>query len=319
MRIKLGSVSRILSGDKVVDNYALNLLGVQVLRTIAARGVYNIFPASPNGIVKERFAELIREGIVAWPDFLPRDEFERVRQECETLIRNHSQVRVERSGANRIEKLNLRNVEISPLSSLHRLTTDERLQKILETAEKRPLSPLSAHATVEHLIQGPAHSLEDPQTRIHSDTFFTCHKAWLYLSDVSLEDGPLIYLKGSHKVTPRQLLHIYKWSCTRTPDVEPSRRVTVGELAKMRERRAILTCASNTLVIANVCGYHGRLQGNQGRERWAVHLALRTNPFGVFLKQHVLAAAESIRRTSSTGNRGRRAHEGASEADGRVA
>jgi hypothetical protein len=292
MSIRFGSVGRIFSGDKVVDSYPLNILGAQVLRTIAARLLYNSFsasyhavPASLSDITQEKVAELQREGIVTWPDFLPRDEFERVRRECFNLIRNHSQVGVHSWGANTIENLGLREVNTDAMLSIQRLTIDPRLEGILGAAEKRPLGPLFDVAEVEHLTQGLAKDLEDPQSQVHSDTFFACHKAWFYVSDVSMEDGPLLYIKGSHKVTARRLFYIYKESCTRKPDADPSRRVTSKELAKMRERKEIFTCASNTLVIANVCGYHGRLQGEAGRERWAVHLSLRTNPFRVHLKR----------------------------------
>jgi hypothetical protein len=285
-----------LSGNKVIDSYFLNCLGAQVLRTVAARWIYNAFPVSVSGIAKEKFAELRREGIVAWPNFLPRDDFERVKRECVTLVRNHNEVKVERWGANTIERVYLNNVEPGATPSIHRLTTDARLQAILEAAEKRTIGRLSPYAQVEHLIQGPAKNSEDTQTQIHSDTFFTCYKVWFYVSDVSLEDGPLIYIKGSHRLSPRQLLHIYKWSCTRKPEADQSRRVTASELAKVWQRKEILTCASNTLVIVNVYGYHGRLQGEPGRERWAVHLQLRANPFRVHLKQRLRAAAESFRR-----------------------
>jgi hypothetical protein len=286
-RRRLGSVGQIFSGDKVVDSYSLNVLGAQVWRTIAARLIHNTFPASHiSGITKEKFAELQREGIVAWPDFLPRDEFERVRQECLKLI---LQVDMARSGVNTHETMRLRNVEAGAMSSIHRLIIDPRLQGILEAAEKRPLGPLSdfMFAEVERLTQGQANNLEDPQSQVHSDTFFSSHKAWLYVSDVSMEDGPLFYIKGSHKVTPRQLFYIYKHSCTRRQDDDPSRRVTAEELAKMSERKEIFTCASNTLVIANVCGYHGHLQGEAGRERWAVHLGLRADPFRVLLPRRL--------------------------------
>jgi hypothetical protein len=294
MGIKLPSVDRIFSGDKVVDSFLWNCLGAQVLRTVAARWIYNTFPVSVSGIVEDKFAELRREGIVAWPNFLARDDFERIKRECATLIRNHDQVKVEKWGANTVERVFLKNAEPDATPSIHRLITDERLQGILETAEKRPLGRLSAHAQVERLIQGPGQNSEDTQTQIHSDTFFACHKCWFYISDVNLEDGPLIYLKGSHKLNPRQLLHIYKWSCSRRLDDDQSRRVTASELAKMRQQKEIFTCASNTLVIANMYGYHGRLQGEPGRERWAVHLQLRADPFRVLLRRRLHVAVDSL-------------------------
>jgi hypothetical protein len=41
----------------------------------------------------------------------------------------------------------------------------------------------------------------------------------------------------------------------------------------------IVTCPRNTLVVANVCGYHRRLQGQAGRQRQALALSLRGHPF----------------------------------------
>lgn len=287
---ELGLVGRVFSGDKIVDSYSLNCLGAQVFRTIAARGVYNAVPVSVSGIVKEKFTELEREGMVAWPNFLPRDEFERVKRECGTLVRNRSQVKVKTWGANRMESVPLREVEVGALSGIQRLMTDGRLREVLVAAEKRSLGNLSDYASVQRLVQGPGENSVDAQTQIHSDIFFNCHKVWFYLSDVGLEDGPLFYIKGSHKLTPRQLLHVYKWSTRKRDTDDPSRRVTAEELAKMGQGKEICTCVGNTLVIVNVCGYHGRLQGEVGRERLAVYIPLRADPFRVLMKDRLRTA-----------------------------
>jgi hypothetical protein len=280
------------SGDKVVGSYLLNVLGAQIFRTVTARSIFNSVPvlsgafrSSPGDTVKKKFAELRREGIVVWPDFLPRDEFERVRQECFNLIRDNSQVEVERWGPNTLEIRRVRDGEAGAMSSIYRLIADRRLRGILEAAEKRPLGPLTDRTTVERLTQGEAKNLEDPQSQVHSDTFHTCHKAWLYVSDVGMEDGPLFYVKGSHKMTLRQLYYIYRHSYTIRQGDDQSRRITADELSKLGGPKEIYTCASNTLVIANTCGYHGRLQGEAKRERWTVHLNIRANPFSSFLKR----------------------------------
>jgi hypothetical protein len=45
----------------------------------------------------------------------------------------------------------------------------------------------------------------DPQTALHSDISYPSMKAWLYLTDVALEDGPFVYVPGSHRATPARL------------------------------------------------------------------------------------------------------------------
>jgi hypothetical protein len=58
---------RISSGDKVVTSPALNILGVQVFRTLAARGPYNVRRVPVAQAVAGEVEELRREGIVVMP------------------------------------------------------------------------------------------------------------------------------------------------------------------------------------------------------------------------------------------------------------
>jgi hypothetical protein len=279
MTVRLGSIGRVFSGDKVVDSKLFNVLGAQVFRTIAARSIYNARRADVSEPVRAKLDELGRDGIVVWPDFLPRDHFENVRRECVELAMSHDQILDRESGPTTIQALHVRKVEDHLLPNILKFLADQRLQELFEGAERRPLGPLSKFAKIEHVTQGVPDKLEDPQSQHHSDTFFTCHKAWFYVSDVTMRDGPLTFIKGSHKLTPRRLQYIYQDSCTRTEESDPSRRVTADEMAEVRDRKMILTCPRNTLVIANVCGYHSRLQGEPGAERWAVQLGVRVDPF----------------------------------------
>src|SRR6476620_1041852 len=76
----------ILSDKKIINDRALNLLGVQVARSIAARVVRNrrLFPVNPE--LQDKREELEREGIVTWPDFLLPEDFAAVRHECLKLV-----------------------------------------------------------------------------------------------------------------------------------------------------------------------------------------------------------------------------------------
>ena len=144
----------------------------------------------------------------------------------------------------------------------YKFLTEPRLHAILEAAEKRPLGYLAGHRVLERLIQGPVGEPEDdPETELHNDTYFSNHKAWLYLNDVEMENGPFVYVKRSHRLSPTQLYYVYRESCTRN---QGARRVARDELERLGLQETIVTCPKNTLVIANVFGFHRRLRGRPG-------------------------------------------------------
>jgi hypothetical protein len=235
MNIRLGSIGRVFSGDKVVESRVLNVLGAQVFRTIAARSIYNTRQVGVSDEVKDKLTTLVRNGIVVWPNFLPATHFEGVWRECFDLVPAHRETLNRTSGANTVQALHVRKVEPELLPNLHKFLADRRLHELVEGAERRPLGPLSKFAKIEHLIQGKVEEEADPQSSHHSDTFFNCHKAWFYVAPVTMKDGPLTVNKGTHKLTARRLGYIYRDSCTRTKEADPSRRVTDKEMAEIGE------------------------------------------------------------------------------------
>lgn len=294
MTLRLGSVGRVFSGDKVVESQLLNMLGAQVFRTIAARSIYHARPVAVGEDVQDKLATLERDGIVIWPDFLSSKHFEHVRRECFELVPTHPETLTRTAGANTLHALHVRKVEPERSPNIRSFFADRRLEELMEAAERRPLGLLSKYGKIEHLIQGREEEGADPQTSHHSDTFFNCHKAWLYVAPVTMQDGPLTFNKGTHKITPRRLAHIYRDSRIRTADADPSRRVTAEEMAEIGEPM-VLTCPGNTLVVANVCGYHSRLQGEPGAERWALQLGVRTDPFRTLPMAKTLSKAKRER------------------------
>ena len=266
----------IFSDKKTIDNRALNLLGAQVTRSIAARIVHNRRSFPVDRELQGKLEELEREGIVTWPDFLLPDDFDAVRRECLKLGTNGGLPVFGQFGTSKVEKLLLAN---AGTSQLWRLLADRRLQNLLEMSERRPLGDLMGWcAQLEQITQVPANS-GDPESELHSDIFFTSHKAWFYLSDVRRESGPLAFVKRSHWLTPQRLYYIYKESCTRAPGANASRRISRDEKRKIGDETVII-CPSNTLVVANTCGYHRRLQGKIGEKRLSIHLQVRHDPFG---------------------------------------
>jgi hypothetical protein len=277
MAFAITPLKEALSGDKVVNSKLLNLLGVQVQRTLAARLIYNLRRGPVDHAVKDKIDELRREGLVIWPDFLPPDHFAGLQREYLPLLDGHAdQLTVYQHGPNTYEIAQIRNYDESVLPHTYKFLAEPRLQALLEGAERRPLHRLSGHRVLERLIQGPDGEKEDPETILHSDTFFTNHKAWLYLSDVDMDNAPFVFVRRSHHVTPTRLYYIYKESCAGN---RGSRRIARDEVEQLNMQETTVICPKNTLVIANVAGFHRRVRGRPGCRRYAVHVSLRVNPF----------------------------------------
>src|ERR1700726_1013593 len=51
---------------------------------------------------------------------------------------------------------------------------------------------------LSHAVEGPA----DPQRDLHTDTFHPTVKAWLFLTDVTQDAMPFVYVPGPRRLTP---------------------------------------------------------------------------------------------------------------------
>jgi hypothetical protein len=277
----LTALRRIPSADKIIDSRVLNRLGVQVARIFAARLLYRARLVRTSTSVASHVNTLIEDGVLVLPDFLAPEQLAAIRAECDGIQARGQQLRPSTWGPNTLTSVWVRQLDAGDVPAIRAFFNDERLQAIAAGAERRLLPALVQDAEVEFLVQGtptPAAST-DPQTICHSDTFFNTHKIWFYLDDVTLAHGPLAYIRGSHRLTSARLGFAYEHSWKRDPSSDPSRRIGGAELDRCGGSEAVLTCPANTLVIANTCGYHRRLQGQPGFRRRALQISLRANPF----------------------------------------
>jgi hypothetical protein len=125
----------------------------------------------------------------------------------------------------------------------------------------------------------------DPQTRLHADTFHSTTKAWLYLTDVNMNEGAFTYVPGSHKLTPEKLewLHRKSLRASHSDDKETregSFRIENSELEALGLPPPVqLAVPANTLVVADTSGFHARgpsISGSLRVEIWALG---RRQPF----------------------------------------
>lgn len=121
----------------------------------------------------------------------------------------------------------------------------------------------------------------DPQRVLHRDTFHSAIKLWLFLEDVAETDGPFEYVHGSHRMSRAR----YRWEHAQARKASLKRgggsfRIDPAELPALGlpPPRAYAV-RENTLVIADVRGFHRRGGAQTGATRLALYANLRTSPF----------------------------------------
>ena len=267
---------QVLSDEKVVSSPLLNRLGVQLVRSALAHGLYRVRPRPVPDEVRREVDALRRDGVVVLPGFLPEDQFEALRTEFFDVVEHHIDDFMTLDDANVYQMGYVHELGEQLIPKTCQFLREPRLRALLEGAEKRTWGAFFRLAGLECITYGDSVTT-DPQVALHSDSFHHTHKAWLYMDDVTRENGPLAVIKGSHHLRLGQLRHIYAHSNKSGHD--PSRRIPREELEHLGLEETVVVCASNTLVIANTHAYHHRTQGRTGAKRYAIHLMARARPF----------------------------------------
>jgi hypothetical protein len=182
----------------------------------------------------------------------------------------------------------LKNKDVA--STLNKISekTYEHIIKCLggETPEIRKKFEENTFAQRVHNKPGDG----DHQKYAHVDTFFPAVKWWWFPDEVKLEHGPFHYAKGSCYPTDTYLDWIFhesmnivegKYEKWKGKDhMEGSYRASEEELIAMNFKLEPITVKANTLVIANVAGFHSRGEVETEYTRNAIHGSIRIDkPF----------------------------------------
>ena len=139
-------------------------------------------------------------------------------------------------------------------------------------------------ASIYLTVQGDELRNPDVQKELHRDTFQPAIKFWYFLEKVTLAEGPLEYVIGSHLLTPARL----RWEYRRSVEASrPGSRDTGGSFRideQMLQSLGLglprpLGVRENTLVIADVRGFHRRAHGTLGSRRISIYGNVRPRPF----------------------------------------
>ncbi len=153
------------------------------------------------------------------------------------------------------------------------------LVRYIGSADVEPIVYLQT--ILSHVLDG---ALPDPQLSLHADTFHPSVKAWLFLTDVAEDDGPFVYVPGSHRLTEQRLA----WERRMSIEIHAQDRLTrrgsfrvdasaLAELGLPAPRACAVP--SNTLVVADTFGFHARGASVRPSLRVEVWAYGRRSPF----------------------------------------
>lgn len=288
-------------GSRWVGSPLLNRVGLHAARialTDVALGLRRRGLA-PRGVPPE-LDGLVRDGVAVIPDILPPAQFDAMRAEVRAALaelerrhgwpvdeaeRGFGRKRPFDGGFDRYDGGTLnRFLDVSeartPLTAA--AVRDPRIARLCSVASGFHHRP--ARFQIYQTIHGDEAGNPDPQRATHRDTFHSTIKLWLFLDDATVESGPFMYAPGSHRMTAAR----YRWEHARAcaasradvPDRDGSFRAGADDLATLglAPPRAYPVLA-NTLVIADVRGFHRRGDAAAGVGRLALYANLRLWPF----------------------------------------
>jgi hypothetical protein len=279
-RTTLNNLSPALSIHKKFDVYPLNDHASMERGLEIARTVYAHYAAKAEGASNE----FLYDGVVVLEDFFDPNAHEEILQSIDNFP-----LRVNKSPENLV---------INHKIGKHFLST-QFTSTIKSIIGEHYIGPaLTENTFVQRLNKNSqAHLLEadgtDSQYRIHYDIFAPSTKWWYFPESVSVENGPLMYARNSCGLNKLLLTWVYNETLkiTNKPEEIPdwkqpshsegSLRISEEELNQIGYAMTPAEVRSNTLVVANVHGFHrrGKPHDEQTNVRSSVHSSIRTKPF----------------------------------------
>ncbi|TLM79527.1 phytanoyl-CoA dioxygenase family protein [Microbulbifer harenosus] len=282
--LELFSWGKSFRNNPIIGSYWLNRCGLHVARVVIAHGLFRFRLLLLSPLVPAEDRRQFREqGFVLKHNFLPRADFEKLAQELQSY---QGDVREFVEGTTLTQRVFITADERARMPAMKALIENphlDRLTRYCSSKNRRPLYYVENLCNHANVAPRP-----DPQRDMHADTFHPCVKGWLYLDDVDDGNGPFIYVPKSHRLSWRRLKWEYRQSleaCKHGDKRQSGRywdgsfRVSDCELAAMGFVPKIFRVPANTLVVANVHGFHCRGEAKQQSHRMTVWMQARDNPF----------------------------------------
>lgn len=219
-----------------------------------------------------------RDGFICLPDFLPGYIFEAL---CNELLLPVRAAREHRQGDTITRRIAVDGRLAAEAPRLRDLLRSRYWKSLMRYAASTGGEPLYYVQSIVTGLDGPP----DPQLDLHSDSFQPALKAWLFLTDVEDDEGPLTYVAGSHRLTPERLA----WEKARSLTIldQGDRLSQRGSFRIAGEQLGALglpeptrfAVRANTLVAIDTFGFHARGASTKPSVRVELWAYRRRTPF----------------------------------------
>jgi Phytanoyl-CoA dioxygenase (PhyH) len=266
--------------NPIIGSPTLNRAGLHVARMrlayrMAERRRERLAPLISN----EDRAAFARDGFVIKRDFLPTAAYDALKQE---VVSYEAPARQQSQGDAITRRIALDRRAMTRLPTVRALVESPEWLGLVRYVGSYRLEPF---LYVQTIFAHARDAAPDPQTRLHADTFHPTVKAWFFLTDVGEDQGPLIYVPGSHQPTRRRLAWERRASLTARESVDfQSSRGSLRISAPMLRRLGfappkVFAVPQNTLVVADTMGFHARGISTRPAVRSEIWAYGRRNPF----------------------------------------
>jgi len=280
-------IKSIFSRQKLINVLILNVFGLQIVRMLLSRVIYFFRKFNSDPEVYKYIEILKKDGILKIENFLNDDEYREVRNDSEKIfskLHDYENKRVVK-GPNLLESIYIKSNDLKDCNNIAKIFSEKMLFNLYNALNKSVVvNRENFHFKLQRITQNFKKDSNDidEDTYFHEDTYFDTYKIFYFIDEVKLKDGPFKYVLGSHKITFWKLMFSYLYSIRVFPwkDTFEWRKITKTEVSFRKLKTVEFVVPKNTLLVANVNGYHGRLQGDGEGSRKALGMNIRLNPFG---------------------------------------
>ena len=277
--LALGTGAKSFADNPIIGSERLNRRGLHVARLKAAHHMAWARRRRLAATVPAEWREQFnRDGYVEVRDYLPAEVFARLQG---ALLNGRFEGRHQQQGDAVTRRVAIGPRLLRTIPELGALLRDPKLRSLTAYVASTRSEPLYY---VQSIVSGHSQGGLDPQRELHADTFHPSLKAWLFLTDVTDDEGPLTYVPGSHRLTPERLA----WEQQRSVSIHDSDglsqrgsfRIAPEELTTLGlpqpKRFAV---PANTLVLIDTCGFHARGSTTRPTIRAEIWGYVRRTPF----------------------------------------
>jgi len=266
--------------NPVIGSPTLNRWGLHVARIrLSARLARSRRYRLRNLIDAEDRAAFDRDGFVLKPNYLCARDFADLRRE---VLGFRGPAREMLQGDTITRRMALDPAALKAMPKVARLLATSRWRGLMRYIGSFDSEPI---AYIQTILARVNDGVPDPQTALHADTFHATVKAWFFLTDVAEDEGPFVYVSGSHRMTPERL----DWEKQRSIRARTgldrlssrgSLRIDLKELDALGlPTPKAFAVPANTLVVADTSGFHARGPSHRASMRIEIFSYGRRNPF----------------------------------------